>query len=74
MDLVVIELQLHLLHVKQMSRQPIHLTHELILVIQITRRRVVLTEISQLGFSLATKYDLKQGDFYPSAVSAAILT
>ena len=39
-DLLLIELMSHLSHVKQMYIKSIHLTHELILCIQITRRRV----------------------------------
>ena len=37
-DLLTIELKLHLSHVKLMLSQPMHLAHELILSIQITRR------------------------------------
>ena len=40
MALLFIELMLHLLHAKQMYSQPIHLTHELILCVQIIIRRV----------------------------------
>ena len=39
-DLLFIERMSHFSHVKQMYSQPIHLTHELILCIQITRGRV----------------------------------
>ena len=39
-DLLFIELMLHLSHVKQMYSQTIHLTHELKSCIQIIRRRV----------------------------------
>ena len=39
-DLLFIELMSHLSHVMQMYSQPIHLTHELTLCIQITRERV----------------------------------
>ena len=39
-DLLLIELMLHLSHVNQVYSQPIHLTHELILCILITRRRI----------------------------------
>ena len=46
-DILFIELMLHLSRVKQMYSQPILLTHELILCIQITRRRVDITEIPQ---------------------------
>ena len=40
MDLLFIKLMLHLSLVKQMYSQTMHLTHELKLFIQITRRRV----------------------------------
>ena len=40
MDHLFTQLMLHLSHVKQMCSQSIHLTHELILRIQITRGRV----------------------------------
>ena len=39
-DLLFVELVLHLSHVKKMYSQPINLTHELILHIQIKRERV----------------------------------
>ena len=39
---LTIELMLHLYHVKQISKQPIHLTHELIFFIQIAWERVNL--------------------------------
>ena len=39
-DLLFFELMSHLSHVKQMNSQPVHLTHELILCIQITRGRI----------------------------------
>ena len=41
-DLLFIELMSHLSHVKQMNSQSIHLKHELILCLQITRGRVHL--------------------------------
>ena len=48
MDLLFIELMSHLSHVKQMYSQPIHLTHELILHVQIHKREgYILTEIPQ---------------------------
>ena len=40
-----IDLMLHLSHLKQLFSQPIHLTHELKLCMQITRRRVELMDI-----------------------------
>ena len=45
LDLLLIELMLHLSHEKQMYSQTMHLTHELKLCIQMIRRRVSLTEI-----------------------------
>ena len=39
-ELLCIELMLHLSPVKQMDSQPINITHELMLCIQITRDRV----------------------------------
>ena len=39
-DLLFVEIMSHLSHVKQIYNQPIHLTHEFILCIQIRRRRV----------------------------------
>ena len=48
---------LRLSHVKQMSSQPMHLTQELTLCIQITRSRVhFLTEIPQRRVLAGTKF------------------
>ena len=44
MDLLFIEHMLHLSHVKQMYSQTIHLTHEFVSFIAITKRMVDLTE------------------------------
>ena len=50
-DLLFIELLSHLSHVKQMYIQPIHLTHELILFIQITRGRLHFNRYSAVKSS-----------------------
>ena len=38
-DLLFVELMLHLSHAKQMYSQPMHLSHELMLCLQTSRRR-----------------------------------
>ena len=43
LDLLFIEFMFHLLHVKQMYSHPIHLSHEFLLCIQLTR--LIQTEI-----------------------------
>ena len=56
MDLLFIELILHLSHVKQMYSQPLHLAHELILCIEITQGQVDFNGDSAVNAILCARF------------------
>ena len=83
-DLLFIELMSHLSHVKQMYSQSIHLTHELILCIQITRGRIHARSESglsklpsrrrpKLSQSLAGRQDMNLGPLVGEYLGLATL-